>query len=161
MLSGFAEFPSFGALEVRSVVLLPFSCGPWFPYYQSHSSCVTEHEKYVLTATKPGGKAAGGHESQHVGSSASNGAGQEPVAPPVRPAWKPPSQPCSPLHQSVPSHESARKPSNKPTSSHPQLAQLVFRPLPVIFMQPPSRSNAPSAHVTLRRATGSWRSGRR
>ena len=32
----------------------------WVYAGQNHTQCVTEHEKYALAATKPGGKAHGG-----------------------------------------------------------------------------------------------------
>jgi len=44
---------------------------------KGHTSCVSEHDKYALSATKPGGKAAGGHDQQHASKAAS-----QPVAPP-------------------------------------------------------------------------------
>lgn len=44
---------------------------------QNHTSCVTEHEKYALAATKPGGKAHGGAAGGGGGGGGGGGAGTE------------------------------------------------------------------------------------
>ncbi len=49
------------------------------PCPQNHSTCVTEHEKYALGATKPGGFAANGVQGR------ANGATQPASAQPSEP----------------------------------------------------------------------------
>jgi len=62
------------------------------PHPQSHSSCVTEHDKYAKGATKPGGFAAGGFFGGGGGSaSAPTAAPGEPVGArhlTTRPPWR-------------------------------------------------------------------------
>jgi hypothetical protein len=51
------------------VLLVQFGCA-----LQGHTQCVTEHEKYALGATKPGGYAAGGFAANGAAKPAQEGA---------------------------------------------------------------------------------------
>lgn len=47
---------------------------------QGHNACVTEHEKYALGATKPGGFAANGFADGAVGGGPANGGASQAAA---------------------------------------------------------------------------------